>query len=379
MPTFSIIVPVYKVEFFLHRCLKSILAQTFDDYEVILIDDGSPDNSGMICDEYMNHDSRICVIHKCNGGPSRARNHGIALARGKYVYFCDSDDFLSYRLLRKVYQASNGYDTVIFQMQLVKEDGSVTKERSNWNVTPIVLDDPKIRYSFLRNVFFRNVLWSPWNKIYSNSIIQKYGLRFEDSDAFFAEDLYFSFCYFLHCRSLVSIPETLYFYTQRSDSTMGVQARNHNFARYNEVGIALNKYIDQFQDKSIEEVKNNYPRIYYEIMNHAILSVTTRWPQTSTETIRSWLLAEVEDFSLFSRYVNTITSGPLKRELVKDDGFINAHLSISTIRYFCDGNIIKYLLDQLLLLPPRATRKIIKNIRLPLYLSGFKNRLQNEK
>ncbi|KAF3371822.1 glycosyl transferase family 2, partial [Enterococcus faecium] len=89
----SIIVPVYKVEKYLRKCVDSILAQTFTDFEVILVDDGSPDNSGKICDEYAEKDNRVRVIHKENGGLSSARNAGIDVARGKYLGFVDSDDY----------------------------------------------------------------------------------------------------------------------------------------------------------------------------------------------------------------------------------------------------------------------------------------------
>lgn len=95
MPQISIIVPVYNVEPYIHRCVDSILAQTFTDFELILVDDGSPDNCAAICDEYAVKDPRISVIHKTNGGLASARNAGLEIARGAYVLFCDSDDFVS--------------------------------------------------------------------------------------------------------------------------------------------------------------------------------------------------------------------------------------------------------------------------------------------
>lgn len=94
MPAISIIVPIYKVEKYLPRCLDSILAQTFADFECILVDDGSPDNCGKICDEYAEKDSRIKVIHKANGGQSSARNAGLDIAKGDYIGFIDSDDWI---------------------------------------------------------------------------------------------------------------------------------------------------------------------------------------------------------------------------------------------------------------------------------------------
>ena len=93
MPKVSVIVPVYKAEKYLHRCVDSILSQTFTDWELLLIDDGSPDRSGEICDEYAKKDTRIRVFHKENGGVSSARNMGLDIAKGKWIVFVDSDDW----------------------------------------------------------------------------------------------------------------------------------------------------------------------------------------------------------------------------------------------------------------------------------------------
>jgi glycosyltransferase involved in cell wall biosynthesis len=99
----SIIVPVYDVEKYLKKCVDSILNQTFKDFELILVDDGSPDNSGAICDQYAEKDSRVRVIHKENGGLSDARNAGIEVARGKYLGFVDSDDFVNEDMYKQLY------------------------------------------------------------------------------------------------------------------------------------------------------------------------------------------------------------------------------------------------------------------------------------
>ena len=92
---FSVILPIYKVEKYLCECVDSILNQSFTDYEIILVDDGSPDGSGAICDEYAEKDARVKVIHKVNGGLSDARNAGFAIAQGEYVVFIDSDDYVT--------------------------------------------------------------------------------------------------------------------------------------------------------------------------------------------------------------------------------------------------------------------------------------------
>ncbi|HEL7541574.1 TPA: glycosyltransferase, partial [Enterococcus faecalis] len=95
MPKISIIVPVYNVEKYLEKCVRSILAQTFTDFELILVDDGSPDSSGAMCDQFAEQDERVKVIHKENGGLSDARNAGIEIATGEYLGFVDSDDYIA--------------------------------------------------------------------------------------------------------------------------------------------------------------------------------------------------------------------------------------------------------------------------------------------
>ena len=95
MPKFSIIVPVYDVEDYIEKCINSILSQSYGDFELILVDDGSPDNCPAICDSYSKKDKRIIVIHKNNGGLSSARNSGLAVAQGEYCWMIDSDDYIS--------------------------------------------------------------------------------------------------------------------------------------------------------------------------------------------------------------------------------------------------------------------------------------------
>ena len=94
MPEFSIIVPIYKVEKYLEICIDSIIGQSFCNFELILVDDGSPDTCGEICDRYSSSDTRVKVVHKENGGLSSARNFGLDIATGKYIYFVDSDDWI---------------------------------------------------------------------------------------------------------------------------------------------------------------------------------------------------------------------------------------------------------------------------------------------
>ena len=112
-PLITVIIPIYKVEKYLPKCLDSVLAQTYSNLEIILVDDGSPDNCGAICDEYAARDSRIRVIHKENGGLSSARNSGIDICRGKYISFIDSDDFVSPYFIEMLYRGVHDFNCEI--------------------------------------------------------------------------------------------------------------------------------------------------------------------------------------------------------------------------------------------------------------------------
>ena len=110
MPKVSVIVPVYKAEQYLDRCVKSILEQTYQNFELILVDDGSPDNSPSLCDEWAKNDNHIYVIHKENGGASSARNAGLKIAKGRWIAFADSDDWLDRNALKTLYDLANQYN-----------------------------------------------------------------------------------------------------------------------------------------------------------------------------------------------------------------------------------------------------------------------------
>lgn len=129
MPELSIIVPVYKVEKYLPRCIDSILAQTFGDFELILIDDGSPDGCGRICDEYARKDKRIVVIHQKNMGVSAARNAGLDIAHGRYIGFVDSDDWIEPQMYEVMMDAirENGADMAVCGVRYADEDGKFTR------------------------------------------------------------------------------------------------------------------------------------------------------------------------------------------------------------------------------------------------------------
>lgn len=134
MPEISVIVPVYKAEQYLNRCVKSILEQTYQNFELILVDDGSPDNSPSLCDEWAKNDNHIYVIHKENGGASSARNAGLKIAKGRWIAFADSDDWLDRTALKTLYDLANQYNVpmAIGGMRVVQKytDASIVMKQN---------------------------------------------------------------------------------------------------------------------------------------------------------------------------------------------------------------------------------------------------------
>lgn len=181
-PEISVIVPVYNAGKYLHRCIDSILAQTFTDFELLLVDDGSKDDSGAICDEYAAHDGRIKVFHKENGGVSSARNVGLDNARGEWICFVDSDDGILG--LESVSMGNPEYDMLLFTMKIIGDDGLSVYEL----LEPFHgAEDTKENY--LKSYVYFHVFNSVCSKLIRRSVIKD--LRF-DPTIKFGEDALFN-------------------------------------------------------------------------------------------------------------------------------------------------------------------------------------------
>ncbi len=211
MSTISIIVPVYNVEKYLSKCIDSILAQTYTDFELLLIDDGSPDRSGAICDEYATRDPRIRVFHKPNGGVSSARNMGLDNARGEWITFIDADDYIIASFLSD-FQFEKCESDIILQGYCNGYNG-VIKDK--------IFFDASETGNSISEVFCngerKKLLNSPVSKLLKQKIIRDNKLRF-DSNTSYGEDHLFVLDYFLFCES-ASISEFVgYVYNHRPES-----------------------------------------------------------------------------------------------------------------------------------------------------------------
>ena len=212
-PLVSVIVPVYKAEAYLTECVESILAQSLNDFELLLIDDGSPDGSGAICDAYALRDARVRAIHKENGGVSSARNQGIELARGRYIVFVDSDDHISPDYLQDLVRAAGAHPDskmlVIADYQPFSEKGF--EERTFPKQFTARLLPGGTSSDQFRDLVFGFIIFPPYCKLYRRDVIRSLGLRF-DTEIRTAEDFDFNRRYLEGVDRVCYIPSVQYHY-----------------------------------------------------------------------------------------------------------------------------------------------------------------------
>ena len=266
----SIIIPIYKVEPWLRPCLDSVLAQTFRDYECILVDDGSPDGCPAICDEYAGRDPRFRVIHKENGGLSDARNAGLDAAAGEYLYFLDSDDTVEPELLATMVPLmEEGYDLVTFGYRRLMPDGSVQNVREYLDETFLLSGEEERMRFFLDVLLPGKIGWEAPTRLFRSESIRRYGLRFADNRRIFAEDLYFSMCYCAHAERIRALALCPYNYRIRENSIMDVQSQKSNLGRLGELGNAVLTFYRRFDDCQV--LVENFSALYYTLMAEQFL------------------------------------------------------------------------------------------------------------
>ena len=212
-PFISIIVPVYNVEDYLRKCLESIINQTYKNLEIILIDDGSTDNSGKICDEYADKDNRIQVIHKINGGLSDARNAGLEIAKGEYIGFVDSDDYIAEDMYEFLYNLSvdNDLDVAMCASCDVYEDGRV---KAHKNFKTIFINKKE---EIIENLFVNQnagVTVSVCNKLFKREILKD--CEFTVGKTY--EDAFFILKWIKNTKKFGRSTDVKYYYVQRKHS-----------------------------------------------------------------------------------------------------------------------------------------------------------------
>ena len=245
MPKISIIVPVYNVEEYIHRCIDSILAQTFTDFELILVNDGSPDQCGKICDEYAENDSRIKVIHKKNGGLSDARNAGLEIAQGEYIGFVDSDDYIEHDMYEKLIEACKEDNSQLAMCGRYKVLGEELKPMFSFKGRKIW----QSREAIEKLLTWDNIDSSAWDKLFSRNLFEE--LRFPVGK--YNEDIYIMTQIIHQAGKIVHIGDAKYYYFHRLDSIT-----TENFSE---------KKLDLLEanQKVTELVKKYYPHLEMKV------------------------------------------------------------------------------------------------------------------
>ena len=242
----SVIITVYQVKDYIEKCIESVINQTYKNLEIIVIDDGSTDGSSEILDKYALEDKRIKVIHKENGGVGNARNTGIKMAKGKYLYMIDGDDYISENTIEKLYNnlKEEDADISVCNFLWIYEDGKEKNDMEQVTKKRFCATDDTKYYNLYNEYYVSTVV--PWNKLYKKEIFN--GVKYPSGIVH--EDEYV-ICDILQNAKKISymLDEDLYYYIQRSNSI----TKTFNMARLG-IDDALDNRIKFFKERNMEEL-----------------------------------------------------------------------------------------------------------------------------
>lgn len=243
-PILSIIVPVYNVEIYLERCIKSILNQSFKEFELILINDGSTDKSRDICDKYSKLDTRIIVVHQKNLGVSAARNTGLDIARGKYIGFVDADDFIHYSMYKIMIDVIKNTSSDMVVCDYIKVDETYKESEKEIEKVDVESFD---KNEVLNKLFIKGAFEvMPWNKVYKKSLFcnLRYKVGRVNEDEFLIHEIVYK------CKKISIIDSKIYYYMKRSGSIMNSKFEIRKFDRL----YALSERINFFRERNEREL-----------------------------------------------------------------------------------------------------------------------------
>jgi Glycosyltransferases involved in cell wall biogenesis len=257
----SVIIPVYQAEESIHKCIESIRTQTFEAFEIILINDGSTDNSGKICEQYRSLDKRISVIHQENAGVSISRNRGIEKALGTYICFVDSDDYIEKDMLFKLYEASQrneshlsccGFKRVFYKGEHVKKEVDILPDCKDIQSEEAF----KTQFGLL---YEKTLLGAVYCKLYRSEIIKKKQVRFR-SDIYIGEDFLFNQEYLKYGTHIGIVNQSLYYYICKDNGSLTKKV-DLNKEKYNR--LLFEKSCEFSQSKEMwEETKSYISKLY---------------------------------------------------------------------------------------------------------------------
>lgn len=259
----SIVIPIYNIEKYLTKCIETVIHQTYKNLEIILVDDGSIDSSGAICDEYAKRDSRVKVIHKINGGLSDARNAGIKVANGKYIAFLDGDDYVDNTMYEKLYESikTNNADICVCGYTRIYGEKEIE--------FPLNVNKYNKDKTFLYNMIGTqpsdltdiSVGMSVWKCLYDLDIIKKNNIFYKSEKIYTSEDIIFQIEYFDFVKKVVLVGEPLYKYR----FIVGSLTNRYKKDRFEKQKILYLKIISMLEERNLlsNEVKNRLNRTFF--------------------------------------------------------------------------------------------------------------------
>lgn len=266
----TIVVPIYKVEDYLHRCVNSLLEQTYKNLEIILVNDGSPDGCGAICDEYAKFDDRIKVIHKTNGGLSDARNAGIEAAQGNYISFVDSDDWVHQEFISNLYKLLVKTNSDISICNFIK----TSSESINLEITTgdtFQFNNYESLKQLTNDKYYIQMVVA-WGKLYKRSLFDN--IRFPIGRVH--EDEFITYKLLYKANKVVLTTSQLLYYWQRQDSIMG---SGFNIKHKNDIFAALEERAEFFSKVGYMDLSNNT----YKVIFKNYISVSSKINATKTK------------------------------------------------------------------------------------------------
>ena len=285
----SMIIPVYKVEKYINRCIDSVLCQTYKNLEIILVDDGSPDNCGKICDEYAKTDERVRVIHKRNEGVSIARNTGIKASTGEFIMFVDSDDYIPTDsvsiLLSK--QKRNNSDLIIGNYTAIGLKEEKTAKGYNFEYNKAQTSGN------ILDLLKEHVMFTPWGKLFRSKIIKENKLGFKE-DIAFGEDSIFVMEYIEKANVKAFVAKSVYNYNTVNENSASLKYHN-KFHEYSKIFTDIVKrMVNEKNDKLITFMNE---RIFYIIAHHVYNSHNLKSAVIGVHSTITMYRKDIEDGS----------------------------------------------------------------------------------
>lgn len=315
----SIIVPVYNMGDKIKHCISSLLKQTYNNIEIILVDDGSTDNSGKICDEQAILDDRIKVVHKANGGVSSARNKGLALASGKYIMFVDSDDYTDEKSCEIMVDAMEKYDVdlIVASYNTVYND-KVMKHICPEKVYENIVD---LKEDF-RLIYLDCFLNSPWNKLFKREYITK---PFDENMRYF-EDYYFVLDYIDNINNMATINQPLYYYIEDMNNSLTKVFKEDTFYVFPKIYLRQREFCHKYFGNDFDdELKSSLLYGFYNTAQKLVYSNNTK--KYKLDMMNKW----VEDDTIKEidkSYLNFVNNNCGKQFKIAYNCIINRKIKI---------------------------------------------------